>query len=129
MIDVEAINKAVYAGKNEVAEADLWCPGTWVYDDTGSHPCYNANKAGEFLQRGGMGLTLPCSNCPQTVNYFYRVLGQKCLYQKKTKEIGEVSSSRPPLLLNAGASSSGKVSQSGQRLLCGDFALTDSRMT
>jgi len=53
-IDFEAMNQAIFYGNYTVADACMWPPGTWVYDNTVPHVTYDVAKAKEYLKLGGM---------------------------------------------------------------------------
>jgi len=61
-VDWSAINQAIFYGNYSIADAGMWLPGTWVYDNTVPRPTYDLAKAKEFLAKSSMpnGFTMDC---------------------------------------------------------------------
>ncbi|MDD5189670.1 MAG: ABC transporter substrate-binding protein [Dehalococcoidales bacterium] len=61
-IDWEAINQAIFYGNYSIADAGMWLPGTWVYDNTVPRPQYDLAKAKQFLAKSSKpsGFSMDC---------------------------------------------------------------------
>ncbi|MEE2777434.1 MAG: ABC transporter substrate-binding protein [Acidobacteriota bacterium] len=52
-VDPEVINRAIYFGRNMIADGGMWPIGSWAHDSTVPRPTYDPEKAREYLRRAG----------------------------------------------------------------------------
>ncbi len=84
-IDPVSINEAIFFGTGTIAKSCLWCPGTWVFDDTIPRPTYDVAKAKEFLKAGGMPNGFKVKGCATSSIYHTQSIE---IMQAQLKAIG-----------------------------------------
>jgi peptide/nickel transport system substrate-binding protein len=83
-VDPEAVNQAVFFGRNIVADSGMWPPVTWVYEPVPDRPRFDQDRARQFLQASGHGGGVRISTV--TWGETHQQISE--MYQEQLRQIG-----------------------------------------